>query len=95
MSKLNNWFIGLGELSTNGFVWGDITGTCGYVNGEIVDYSAGKKCDYDRYLYLGFSGGTIKYFSDYGALNGCNNADNISTTIYEYGGGIIVDTFSS
>ena len=24
MSRLNNWFIGLGVLSTNGLVWGDI-----------------------------------------------------------------------
>lgn len=95
MSKLNNWFIDLGVLSTNGFVWGDITGTYGYVNGEIVDYSAGKKCDYDRYLYSGYSGGTIKHFPDYGTLNGCNDADNNSTSIYELCGGIIVDTFSS
>ena len=40
MTKLNNWFIGLGKLSTNGFVWGDISGISGYSNGEIVDYSA-------------------------------------------------------
>lgn len=95
MPKLNNWFIELGVLSTNGLVWGDISGIHGYSSGELVDYSAGKKCDYDRYLYSGFSGGTIKHFSDYGALNGCNCADNNSTSIYENGGGIIVDAFST
>lgn len=95
MSKLNNWFIESGVLSTNGLVWGDISGIHGYSSGELVDYSAGKKCDSDRYLCLDYSGVTIKHFSDYGALNGCNSADNNSTSIYEIGGGIIVDAFST
>ena len=95
MSKLNNWFIGLGVLSTNGLVWGDISGIHGYSSGELVDYSAGKKCDGDRHLCLGYFGCTIKHFSDYGALNGCNSADNNSTSIYEIGGGISVDAFST
>lgn len=94
MSRLNNWFIDLGVLSTSGLVWGDISGINGYSNGELVDYSAGKKCDYDHYLCSGYSGGTIKHFSDYGALNGCNSADNNLTSIYELNDGIIVGALS-
>lgn len=94
MSRLNNWFIELGVLSTNGLVLGDISGIHGYSDGKLVDYSAGKKCDSDRYLCSGYSGVTIKHFSDYGALNGCNSADNNLTSIYDLDGGIIVGAFS-
>lgn len=94
MSRLNNWFIELGVLLTNGLVWGDISGIHGYSDGKLVDYSAGKKCDSDRYLCSGYSGVTIKHFSDYGALNGCNSTDNNLTSIYELNDGIIVGALS-
>ena len=91
MSKLNNWFISLDLLSTNGLVCNDITGTSEYNNGEIVDYLAGGKWDNDRYLYSEFSDG-IGYFYDYGSLSGCNNNTNNSfTTVYELDNGIIID----